>query len=269
MNINYNKILKELLPYLWVLLLAYIFTFILSFLLPINTIELNNINSIKIAYTNYANLFTKGNNIIVTKEAKKKKSYELISNIELKAVYLEDEYNGWVILEDKSNKTFILENEEIFRGYVLKKLYKSYVIFEKNSKTYQLKIKEESEKLSYIIKNEENEESIEVTSNLVKIKRNYLNNYISDFEKIWEDIQIKDVRKDGKIIGFKVFSIKEGSVFMKLGLEKGDIIKSVNNTKLKSYNEAFKIYKRINSLDFLQIEVLRDGQIVELSYEIN
>jgi general secretion pathway protein C len=53
-----------------------------------------------------------------------------------------------------------------------------------------------------------------------------------------------------------------------LGLRKGDIIKAVNNIELKSYNDAFSIYKKINKINNLNILILRNDREMELDYEI-
>lgn len=271
MNINYNKLFDKLLPFFILFTTAYIISFIIYLYLPKKSVTKYKNSSLEIDYKNYKSLFKSSISSSIEKEkvTNNSKEYKLISNIELKAVYAQSEYIGWIILEDKNNKTYILENDEKFRGYILRSLYKNYVVFEKNNKKYRLKIKENSNNLKYSITNEKTNENIEVNNDVVKVKRAYLNDYISDFEKIWKDIKIKDARKNGKIIGFKVLSIKKGSVFMKLGLEKDDIIKSINNKKLNSYNDAFAIYKKINDIDYLEIEVLRNQEIVELSYEIN
>ena len=87
--------------------------------------------------------------------------------------------------------------------------------------------------------------------------------------KIWKNISIHEVKKNGKINGFKVNKINQNSVFAKLGLKEGDLIIKLNNKKLDSYREALKIYKHIDDLDSVQIVVMRNNQEVELVYEIN
>jgi len=75
-------------------------------------------------------------------------------------------------------------------------------------------------------------------------------------------------QKDGKIDGFKINRIANKSIFKELGLRKGDIIKGVNNIILKSYADAFKLYKNINKIDNLNFTILRDNQIMEMEYDI-
>ena len=54
-----------------------------------------------------------------------------------------------------------------------------------------------------------------------------------------------------------------------MGLKEGDIIKSVNNSVLGSYADAFKVYNDVGNIKYLNIEILRNNELMELSYEID
>ena len=88
-------------------------------------------------------------------------------------------------------------------------------------------------------------------------------------EKIWNNISIKEIQNENKIEGFKIERINKDSAFAKLGLKEGDIIKSVNNSVLESYADAFKVYNNMENTKYLNMEILRNNEIVELNYEID
>ncbi len=92
---------------------------------------------------------------------------------------------------------------------------------------------------------------------------------MGNIDKVWKDINIKDIRKNGRIEGFKIYSLNKNSVFGKLGLKQNDVIKSVNGIEIRSYADAFNLYNEIKKLEYLNLEVLRNNEIVELDYEIN
>ena len=81
----------------------------------------------------------------------------------------------------------------------------------------------------------------------------------------------KEIRliNGNKIEGFKIERINKDSAFAKLGLKEGDIIKSVNNSVLESYADAFKVYNNMENTKYLNMEILRNNEIVELNYEID
>ena len=79
----------------------------------------------------------------------------------------------------------------------------------------------------------------------------------------------QEIQNENKIEGFKIERINKDSAFAKLGLKEGDIIKSVNNSVLESYADAFKVYNNMENTKYLNMEILRNNEIVELNYEID
>ena len=100
------------------------------------------------------------------------------------------------------------------------------------------------------------------------MKRGLLSSYTKDVEKIWKDIGISEYKVNGKLGGFKVNFVKRDSDFEKLGLKRGDILKSVNGQELNSYNAAFSFYKEIETVENLTLSIKRDNKDMELEYEI-
>lgn len=276
MNINFNQIIKVFTPFLILFLIAYLLTSILYIYLPkkpkIN-IEQVSYNVEYAKYKLYKNFQEKS----VKKKTKPKKKiqaeYKLISNIILKAIYSTQSNGGWIIIsENSSSKTYILSIGDTFKNYKLKLIYNNYVIFTKDNKEYKLAIKADNKKANYTIKNIENEtpinNQITQSDNEFTIERKLINNYSQNISKIWKEINIQDYKIDGKLNGFKIRSIASKSIFHSLGLKKGDIIKKVNNIDLKSYSNAFSIYKKLNNTTNLNFTILRNNEEVELEYEI-
>ena len=276
MNISFYSMIKHLIPYVIVVFIAYILSNVLFFILPKHSIEIDQKHKIALEYRKFN--IKQSLQEIVVKEKKvikvKKQEYKLLSNISLKAVYAMDEQNAWIIISDKTKNTHMLSLGESFKGYKLIRVYYNYVIFNKSNQEYKLELNDDK-KVSYTVTkttpvvDPRDDETIVVLDDKVSVQRAYLNSYINNFDKIWKDIAIKETKdKYGKIDGFKVTGIKPKSVFDKLGLKKGDIIKAVNNIELKSYNDAFSIYKKINKIKDLNILVLRNSREMELNYEI-
>lgn len=274
MNINFNTFLQKFSPYIFAILLAYVISTVIFFFLPKSGVDFVENNDNSVSYKNYDAFYskTKVPTIKPTNTRKiQKAKIETLSRYILKAVYSTQSNTGWAIIEEKSSKkSIILEQNQELEGYTLSRLYKKYVIFENNLKEYKLELPKE-DKLNYEIETRTStgSENIIVNENNVTVKRSYLNTYVNNLDKVWKDIAIKDVRKNGKIDGFKIFNVNKNSVFGKLGLRQNDIIKSVNGKQIKSYGDAFKIYNEINKLDYLTFEVLRNNEIMELSYEID
>ena len=47
------------------------------------------------------------------------------------------------------------------------------------------------------------------------------------------------------------------------------MIAIINNNSLNSYADAFNVYNNIGDTRYLNIEILRNNEVVELNYEID
>jgi len=277
MNINYNSLFKKVIPFLIIIFVAIVIDFILYLSLPKETLEYAHNTTEPLVYKRFEiqNAFKKQNKIIrrITKVKKKKEDYRILNNLNLLAIYAMNNNDGYIIIQEKNkNDTIILSKDDEFKKYKLKSVYKTYVVFIKNNKEYKLSMRDEKKNNKYKVVNKTETtktiKEISINDDKVTIKRTLIDNYIENFDKIWQDISIVDVRTSNGIDGFKISRIKVNTPFAKIGLQKGDIIKSINNIKLKSYNDAFKIYKQINKIKSLNIEILRNNIPQEIYYEI-
>lgn len=283
MNINLSSIVKTFIPFFVIALVAYIIGSLLYFKLPkSNDLELKSKDDYRLEYKKYKIRSSMEEKVVkkapVKKKPPKKKEYQLISNIILKAIYASPNNKGWIIISEKSSSaTHILTIGDEFKKFKLKSVFKTYVIFTKNGKEYKLSMGDEKQKPKYTIKKEEvkvkKEEKkipleIEEKNGDFEIKRALVNDYIKNPMKIWKNIKIKERLVDGKIDGFRVMDLTNKSIFKKLGLRRGDIIKKVNNIVLGSYADAFKLYKKIDKIENLNFVIIRDGQEMEIDYEI-
>ncbi|XPV67452.1 MAG: hypothetical protein ACNI25_09000 [Halarcobacter sp.] len=271
MNSVSNTIYKKLIIYIYIILFAYILNTVLFIFLPKSGVEFVDEDNVSINYKKYSGFYSLSNNSDVAKP-KEIKTVATLSKYQLKAVYSTSTNGGWAIIEDKSShKSIILAQYEKFNAYTLTKLFKTYIVFEKNLKEFKLELPTDEDVKYELTNNLSNntKEKISFSNGKIKVKRDYLNSYVNDIDKVWNNIAITDVRVGNKIEGFKVDRVNLNSVFGKLGLVKGDVIKSINGTKMNSYADAFKVYNQINNIDYLSIEVLRNNEIVELNYEID
>ncbi len=68
--------------------------------------------------------------------------------------------------------------------------------------------------------------------------------------------------------GFKVFSIRPGSLFSKIGLRNGDILKEVNGIPMSGVDQAYQALTGLQGESSIQVNLVRQNEPVTLSYEI-
>jgi len=192
-----------------------------------------------------------------------------LSSLELKAIY-KTHNGGFIVALDntKGKRSVFIKMLSEYNGYTLKELTNEKATFERNGQKYKLEFKK---KKSSALMSEPiaRPKSPKYSDDVIRaVSKSEVHKYTKDFKSIWKSISIKEVKQNGKIDGFKVTSIKQGTIFDKLGLKKDDIIMSVNNKPMKSYASAFKIYKDVKTMTSLKITVKRNNQIKDLEYEI-
>ncbi len=210
-----------------------------------------------------------------------------ISSFKLLALYRSND--RIVITVSKKDKTSVLARGDAIDGYVLNDATAQEAIFLRGGKSYRLRLLEASKdpqaksSVKYVPakRKKPKKKNIpdtpigapvgEITDadGLRVVDRTLLDHYSKDMKNIWKNIGIKELKENGSITGFKVNFVKRGSDFAKLGLKRGDVIKSINGQELNSYSGAFDIYKNIDTMDSLTLKIKRGKKEMELEYEIN
>lgn len=84
--------------------------------------------------------------------------------------------------------------------------------------------------------------------NKIVISKNYRDRLLTeDFSKLMTDAKATPVLENGKVKGFKLSRIKEGSVYAKAGLKDGDVVESINGKSFDSSADAIKALNSIKS----------------------
>ena len=189
-----------------------------------------------------------------------------ISNMAILGLY-KTKSGGMIVvtLKAKPDDADVIGIGEVYQGYTLTDILDNGALFTKGGQSYSLLFAEEDPNERYAKKSAASpgEEGIK------QVEKSDINFYAKNFEQIWQDIGIEEVKQEGKITGFKVTRIKAGTPFATLGLRQGDIIIKANNKQMTSYKDALEIYKNIDKLEALQLIVLRNNQETEIVYEIN
>ena len=101
-----------------------------------------------------------------------------------------------------------------------------------------------------------------------EISRESIDTVLSNMSALSTDARVVPDFKGGKQRGFKLFSIKPKSVFSKIGLKNGDVLKTVNGYTLSSPDKILEVYGKLKDSEQISIEVLRRGKPRNFEYSI-
>jgi len=74
--------------------------------------------------------------------------------------------------------------------------------------------------------------------------------------------------KNGVANGFRIYSIKPGSLYQKIGIKNGDILQRINGMDIDSPDKALEVYAKLKSEKRISLDVLRRGSKTSLDYTI-
>jgi type II secretion system protein C len=263
-KLSNSKILSIMTKVLVAVLLAKIVSLGVWWYLPSSGIEQESLNSYTQSYKriDFKNMLEKSK---VIQDKRQIVSTTNINTIVLSGLYGKGK-NGFAIVAKKSSptNTSVISVGEVYEGYTLSSIEAFSVTFVKNSKEYIVRI--DTKKLLDTKKYVTTEERQSAT---YAVQKNDINFYRKNPTKIWQDVAINEVVQGKKITGFRVDRINKNSKIAQLGLQKGDVIIRANNITLNSYKAAMDLYKNIDTIDTLELVVLRNNQEKEIIYEIH
>ena len=107
-----------------------------------------------------------------------------------------------------------------------------------------------------------------VGDNSYVMDRREVDGVLQDFSKLLTQIRLVPHFSNGKPDGFKVFNIRPNSLFMKLGMVNGDIIKRVNGLEISGPEQALQMFQQLKDENRITLVIERFRKNLTLQYDI-
>ncbi len=104
--------------------------------------------------------------------------------------------------------------------------------------------------------------------NSYDVPRSEIDKTLSNLNDVAMQARIVPAFKDGVAQGFKLFSIRPDSIYSKIGVQNGDVMKRINGYDLNSPEKALEIYSKLKESDRIDIELERNGSTVRKTYNV-
>lgn len=199
-----------------------------------------------------------------------------IKDIKLLAVYHTSEIT--VVTVEHKNKTKVLGRGDEINGFTLEGAGRNYATFSKNVKTYKIplvittkggtSIQSSSSSVQDASSSQVEGEVVDAGDHKI-IDKSLISHYAKNLDDIYKNIGINEIRNGSNLEGFSISFIRKGSPFEKLGLQRGDVIQTVNGQKIDSEKAAFDVYREIENIENLTLVIKRGKEEMELEYEVN
>lgn len=180
-------------------------------------------------------------------------------------VTADDKQTAYAVIEElKAKKQNLYRVGDKIQDATVKMIFREKVVLSINGRDEILEIEE-------LPINKKTNKSV-LKSNVVHerdIKSNRLQteNVFKEVNNLMSQANIKPYFEKGKIGGIFLTRIKPDSLFNKMGLKNGDIIKGVNGENIESVDDIQEFYKSLKASPDVRLQIKRKGKHKDIIWE--
>ncbi len=102
----------------------------------------------------------------------------------------------------------------------------------------------------------------------VSLRRSMINDAFQNINKLMTEIKIQPHMEDGQPAGLALSNIKPNSIFRRMGLRNGDVLKNVDGQEISSVDDALRLYENMKSASDVSVQIQRRGRDRTINYNI-
>jgi len=99
------------------------------------------------------------------------------------------------------------------------------------------------------------------------IDRSEVDAALDNMNQLFTQIRAVPHFEGGKSTGFRLFAIRQDSLFDKIGLKNGDIIQQINGIDLNDPSKAMALFGELRNENALNVQILRNKESKTMSYQ--
>ncbi|MCP4611388.1 MAG: hypothetical protein GY845_21970 [Planctomycetes bacterium] len=201
------------------------------------------------------------------------------SQFRLLATVAGDEEVACAVIENLKSKTQnIYKPGDIIGGSQIERIERNKVVFLYREQHEVLNLNIMCNALDPVDKNEEPviaqkqnaTESVKVASPFERgTEKRALATQVSPIEVFLEKMEVAPYIINGQQEGLSITGLDDLSMAGYFGFKNGDVIQNVNGQALTDKQKAFQVIKKARSQSSLSVQLLRNKQTVDLSFELN
>ncbi|MDH5492024.1 MAG: general secretion pathway protein GspC, partial [Myxococcales bacterium] len=100
------------------------------------------------------------------------------------------------------------------------------------------------------------------------LQRSLVDRVLENQSELMRTARIIPHEQGGRTVGVKLYGIRRNSLLGQLGLQNGDMMRTLNGFDMSSPDSALEAYARLRGADHLTLQVVRRGQPITVDYNI-
>ena len=108
----------------------------------------------------------------------------------------------------------------------------------------------------------------QTAENEFTVPKTEVDSALENMSQLFTQIRAVPHFEGGQSIGFRLFAIRRGSLFDRIGLKNGDIIRSINGNEMTDPSKAMALLQELRDSNNLDVDITRNQQPQKLTYSI-
>lgn len=100
------------------------------------------------------------------------------------------------------------------------------------------------------------------------IERSVVDEILQNQAELMRSARILPEKEGDKVVGIRLFGIRNGSLLSHLGMENGDRLESINGFNMSDPQKALEAYGRLQTANSLKVQINRKGAPTTLEFKI-
>ena len=100
------------------------------------------------------------------------------------------------------------------------------------------------------------------------VRRNLVDKLLQNQAELMRSARVVPHEENGRVVGVKLYGIRKTSLLGKLGLQNGDMMRTINGFDMGSPDSALEAYAKLRSASNLSVALVRRGNAVTMEYNI-
>jgi general secretion pathway protein C len=102
----------------------------------------------------------------------------------------------------------------------------------------------------------------------VTVRQSEVQESLQNMNELLSQVRIRPHFRDGQPDGLALTRIKSQSIFARMGLRSGDIVKGVNGNPIETPDDVLSLYEGLKSGSQISLEITRNGEPQTINYRI-
>ncbi|RKH50980.1 type II secretion system protein GspC [Corallococcus llansteffanensis] len=91
---------------------------------------------------------------------------------------------------------------------------------------------------------------------------------LTNLNQVLTEARVVPALRDGRPVGFKLLSVREGSLYTRLGLRNGDVLQRINGLDLEDMEKALQAFTQLRDARRIELQLERGGAPVRKVFDV-